>query len=366
MNKHYLTIVLLLLFYSCNQSKSIKIASNNLPESSNSTTKKQSDLIFKNSKVFPNKTQFSIALIKNGKVNFVGIKRSNDTISETENHQSVFEIGSLTKVFTATILSNLVLEGKIKLDDNINDYIENPIKNSTKISFKQLANHTSGLPKMPSNLKYSDKKNKFKEYNTLKLEEYLQNNLKLSFDAGKQSNYSNIGVGVLGYTLTKVSNFNYSNLLDNYIFSKYNMQKTTVKRKNISNYLIKGLDVNGNETPNWDLASLTPAGGILSSTEDLSNFAIAQFNPTNKELKLTQQKTFQIDKNTYRGLGWKIHNYSDNKWLSHNGKTGGYTSSILLDIENKNGVIILTNISTIGNKNKKYIVNLASDLLKTL
>ncbi len=346
--------------------KNIKIASNNLSGSINTITKKQSDLIFKNSKVFPNETQFFIALIKNGKANFVGVKRNNDTISETENHRNVFEIGSLTKIFTATILSNLVLEGKIKLDDNINDYIEVPIKNNLKISFKQLVNHTSDLPKMPSNLKFSDKRNKFKKYNTLKLEEYLKNDLKLSFDAGKQSGYSNIGVGILGYTLAKVSNISYSNLLDNYIFSKYEMQNISIKRENISHLLIKGLDINGNETPNWDLASLTPAGGILSSVEDLSKFAIAQFNPTNKELKLTQQETFQIDEDTSRGLAWKILSNSDNKWLSHNGRTGGYTSSILLDIENKNGVIVLSNISTIGNKNKKYVVNLASDLLKTL
>jgi hypothetical protein len=59
---------------------------------------------------------------------------------------------------------------------------------------------------MPSNLKFSDRRNKFKEYNTLKLEEYLKNDLKLSFDAGKQSSYSNIGVGILGYTLAKVYN----------------------------------------------------------------------------------------------------------------------------------------------------------------
>ena len=219
---------------------------------------------------------------------------------------------------------------------------------------------------MPSNLKFSDRRNKFKEYNTLKLEKYLKNDLELSFNAGKQSSYSNIGVGVLGYALTKVSNLNYSKLLNNYIFSKYEMLNTTVKRENINDLLIKGLDINGDETPNWDLASLTPAGGILSSVEDLSKFAIAQFNHVNKELKLTQQETFQIDEDTYRGLGWKILDDSDNKWVSHNGRTGGYTSSILLDIENKNGVIVLSNISTIGNKNKKYVVNLASDLLKTL
>ena len=364
MKINYLFLITLILFYSCNQN--IKPAVNNLTSNSNRVSIEQSDLIFQNSKIFPNNTQFSISIIENGKIQFIGIKRENDTIFKTENHKNVFEIGSLTKIFTSTILSNFVIEKKIKLDDKINDYIKIPLKNNVEISFKQLANHTSGLPKMPSNLEYLDKKNKFKDYNTSKLEEFLQNDLELSFTPGEQSSYSNIGVGILGYTLGKISNNNYQELLNKYIFSKYGMNNTSTNRRTLSKKLIKGLNTNGQETSNWDLASLTPAGGILSSVEDLSKFAVAQFNLQNKDLILTQQKTFEIDNNTEQGLGWRIESSSYNKWHCHNGRTGGYTSSISLDIENKNGVIILSNISTIGNENKKHIVNLCSELLKTL
>ena len=144
------------------------------------------------------------------------------------------------------------------------------------------------------------------------------------------------------------------------------MNNTSTNRRTLSKKLIKGLNTNGQESSNWDLASLTPAGGILSSVEDLSKFAVAQFNLQNKDLILTQQKTFEIDNKTEQGLGWRIENSSGNKWYCHNGRTGGYTSSISLDIENKNGIIILTNISTIGNENKKHIINLCTELLKTL
>jgi CubicO group peptidase (beta-lactamase class C family) len=156
MKINYLFLITLILFYSCNQN--IKPAVNNLTSNSNRVSIEQSDLIFQNSKIFPNNTQFSISIIENGKIQFIGIKRENDTIFKTENHKNVFEIGSLTKIFTSTILSNFVIEKKIKLDDKINDYIKIPLKNNVEISFKQLANHTSGLPKMPSNLEYLDKK----------------------------------------------------------------------------------------------------------------------------------------------------------------------------------------------------------------
>ncbi|MDC1161895.1 serine hydrolase [Tenacibaculum sp.] len=364
MKINYLFLIILILFSSCNEN--IKPAINNLISTSDIVSLEQSELIFQNSKIFPNNTQFSISIIENGEIKFVGIKRENDTIIKTENHKNIFEIGSLTKIFTSTILSNFVIENIIDLDDKINDYIKIPLKNNVKISFKQLANHTSGLPKMPSNLEYSDKQNKFKDYKNLKLEQFLQNDLELSFTPGKQSSYSNIGVGILGYTLSEISKTNYQELLNKYIFSKYGMNNTSMNRKTLSKKLIKGLNTNGEETSNWDLASLTPAGGLLSSVEDLSKFAVAHFNPQNKDLILTQQKTFEINNNTEQGLGWRIENNSANKWHRHNGRTGGYTSSISLDIENKNGVIILSNISTIGNENKKYIINLCSELMKTL
>ena len=365
--KHIYALLVIVLFMSCNQDKSFKPAFNNLSKVIDSISLNQLKLVFENTKKFPNNTQLSIALIKKGKVHFLGTERINDTISEKRNQKRVFEIGSLSKIFTATILSNFVINKKIKIDDAINNFINVPIKNNVKISFKQLANHTSGLPKMPSNLEYTDKLNKFKDYNISKLESYITKELKTSFNPGQKRSYSNIGVGILGYTLCKISNKNYEQLLNTYITSKFNMNFTTQNRKLIENHLIKGLNSNGNRTPNWDLSSLTPAGGILSNVEDLSKFTLAQFNNENLDLNLTRVKTFQVDKKTSIGLGWRIETINPNtKWFCHNGRTGGYTSSIAINVKKKNGVIILSNISSIGNGNKERIENLCFNLLKSL
>ena len=67
------------------------------------------------------------------------------------NYQSIFEIGSITKVFTANLLAKAVIDNKVKLNENINDYLNIKFKNDISISFKSLANHTSGLPRMPTN-----------------------------------------------------------------------------------------------------------------------------------------------------------------------------------------------------------------------
>ena len=91
-----------------------------------------SEIIFKTAKTFPDHTQIAIAIINNGKVNYFGIDKKRDTILWINNHESVFEIGSISKVFTSTLLANLVIEGKVKLTDNVNDYLKIPLKNECK------------------------------------------------------------------------------------------------------------------------------------------------------------------------------------------------------------------------------------------
>tara|TARA_B110001454_G_scaffold31709_1_gene31032 strand:+ start:1319 stop:2803 length:1485 start_codon:yes stop_codon:yes gene_type:complete len=339
---------------------------NNLSIKNSLTTKDQSEIIFENTKVFPNNTQLSIAIIKDGLVSYFGINKENDTISTIDNQKSIFEIGSISKVFTSTLLANFVIDGKVKLNDNINDYLKTPLNNSTEISFIDLANHTSGLPRLPTNLDLTkvNPENPYKEYKEKELEDYVTNQLELSNKGENQ--YSNLGAGLLGYTLSKIENDTYESLLQNKIFSKYDMQNSTTDITTIKGDLVKGLNNEGIEVPNWDLAVLAGAGAIFSTVEDLSQFAISQFEYKNKELELTRVKTFELNKNMDIGLGWHIlKNKSDNLWYWHNGGTGGYSSSMVIEEKSKNGIIILSNVSAF-NPNMGNIDKLCFELMKTL
>ena len=329
-------------------------------------TKQQSEIIFENAKKFPNRTQIAIAIIKDGKVNYFGINKENDTISTIDNKKSIFEIGSITKVFTSTLLSNFVKDKKIKLNDNINDYLNLTFNNGTKISFKTLANHTSGLPPLPSNLDLTkvNPQNPYKEYNKQELVEYLTKHLIISQKSKYE--YSNLGAGLIGYTLSEIENISYDSLLRTKVFSKYNMLNTTTDLNKVNGKLVKGQDASGNEVSNWELSVLAGAGGILSTVEDLSKFAIAQFDCSNKELKLTRQKTFEINDNMSIGLGWHIIKSKSGSILNwHNGGTGGYSSSMAIDMKSKNGIIILSNVSAFNPK-KENIDKLCFELIKTL
>ena len=445
-------------------------AINRLSDTDKKISKIQTTLIFQNSKYFPNNTQISFAFINGDNVNYYGIKRQNDSILYLDNYQSIFEIGSITKLFTANLLAKSVINKKIKLNDNINDYLSVKFKNGKKISFKNLANHTSGLPRMPSNfevekldsadvvkvrhilipykgslesskdvlntrvsakkladsllakiksnnvkfeslLNFSSEReisnefgeieftlfdgfatefrdfsfenevgsldvietsfgfhileilakgekkklinlrnlpdNPYKYYDNYDLEDYLTNFLEIDKEAKGKFQYSNLGMGILGYTLSHVYDLRYEELFKINIFSKYKMKNSTFKIELVDKKLVKGLDEKGRNTSNWDFSVLASAGGILSNVEDLAKFGVAHFDDSNAELKLSTKKTIKLDNQTDIGLGWHILNStrSNNKWHWHNGATGGYSSSIVIDIKNKIGVVILSNVS---------------------
>ena len=144
------------------------------------------------------------------------------------------------------------------------------------------------------------------------------------------------------------------------------MHNSTSDISKIKGYLVKGLNDKGKEVPNWEFSVLAGAGGIYSTVEDLSQFAIAQFDYSNKELKLTRKKTLEVNENMDIGLGWHIlKSQSNNFWYWHNGGTGGYSSSMAIDPKTKNGIIILSNVSAF-NPNMENIDKLCFELMKTL
>ncbi len=342
----------------------VKPATSRISASETPLSEKQLDIIIEHSHLFPNNTQISIALIEAGKVDYFGLLRRDDELIKVDNHNNVFEIGSITKVFTSTLLANLVLDGKIDLDDTIDKYLDITFKDNAKISFKELASHHSGLPRMPSNFNSNttNSNNPFKNYGIEQLRAYLEKELSLN---QKSFAYSNVGVGILGYTLSKITHKSYQQLLDEMIFKPFKMTNSTTNINTVEQLLIKGLNANGDITPNWDLNVLSGAGAILSSVEDLTKFALAQFDQSNKAMALTRQRTNNAWSKSI-GLGWLINKkLNGNDIYEHNGGTGGYRSSMIIIPKLQEGIIILSNVSAF-NRNSRQIDELAYDLIKTL
>ena len=302
--------------------------------------------IFYKVKNMPNNSQLSIAVIRNGQAKYYGTKRQDSSINPSENQNKLFEIGSISKVFTSTVLAALVEDKALQLEDKINSQYNFDFKDQHEISYENLANHTSGLSRLPSNLDVSDLTNPYESYGKDEIETYLKDLLALEQETAKTYNYSNLGAGLLGYTLGIQQGTTFQELLQKMVFEKYDMTHSYTSTENLEIALIPGLDNEGKTVSNWDLDVLFGAGGIISTTEDLGKFALAQFSPEHKELALTRKTTFEVTKNLSLGLGWHIiksKQGDDIYW--HNGGTGGYSSSMIVDIKNETAIIILSNVS---------------------
>ncbi len=351
--------------FSAQKSNFIK---NSIFESTEQIDKEIAEFIFTNSKDYPENTELSLALIENGEVRYLGTRRVKDEIIQVENKDSIFEICSITKVFTSTLLATIIDEKGISLEDDIKQFIPFEINTGEKITLLNLSNHTSGLPRLPSNIEYniSKFKNPYKDYNIDMLQDYLKNSIHLLHTPNKKYEYSNLGSALLGFILTEITLSPFENLLQEKIFSIFRMNNTTTQKELLRNKLVCGLNQKGKEVCNWDFGVFVPAGGIYSTVEDLSKFALEQFKDKNIILSKTQRITFKINDYVEIALGWHIvKNKEGKELLWHNGGSSGYTSSMALDLENNNGVIILSNVSAM-NKHNKNIDQICFGLIKII
>lgn len=318
---------------------------------------------------YPNQTQLSIAFLEDSSARFYGAFRHRDTLRTIKNADNVFEIGSLSKVFTAALLADLVLNSPVSLDDPVQDHIEFALHGNPGFTLRQLANHTSGLPRIPPGLYWDsiwNMDNPYRNYDESELREYLSADLELEFEPGTRYRYSNLGVGLLGYVLSRVTGRSYEELLEIRLFRPLGMESSTTERAQVDRKLVTGLDKRGNATPYWNLASLKGAGAILSTAEDLAKFGIANLDQQHPAFQLQHKTTFTIDDRMDIALGWHILKQpSGEQYYWHNGGTGGFRSSMTLHLPSRTGIIVLSNISA-GHSHAANIDELGKTLLKHL
>ncbi|MEL6671039.1 MAG: serine hydrolase domain-containing protein [Bacteroidota bacterium] len=363
----YLSLSLCLT--ACFQQK--KISQAKLPAQGPSQfTSEQQNLITQVAREFPEGTHLSICLMKGSEKEFIGVVREGDLLSWRNLKARVFEIGSISKVLTSHMLVSSIRKGYVdSLRQPIAAFLPVKMAEQPPITFWHLASHTAGLPTVPTN--YTGNiftyKNPYRKYDEVKLLSYLQKGLEIDSTVGGQYRYSNAGMGLLGYTLARARNVSYESMLQADIVGPLGLTRTTTQRDRLEPFLVPPQNFNGKPTSHWDMGILAGAGGILSTTEDLSKYVTWAFQRLLGADKVMGERTFSIGERYDMALGWHIAKHTvKTPILWHNGGTGGFKSAMGIHPEKKVAVIILTNIGATFNEKKGLIDDLSFDLMNTL
>ena len=265
---------------------------------------------------------------------------------------TLYEIGSLTKIFTAILLADLVTREVINLDDTITNFLPDSVSQNSSIqgiTFKQLANHTSGLPRLASNAdEVADFKinDPYAKYKRTDLFQFLKN-YEMNPERSGSYEYSNLGYGLLGELVSSINKKPYIQCVQEIILTPLKMSNTTDKSVINSKHLITGHDNQGQPTNAWTFDVMVGAGGLKSTARDLMLLALEQFKmPENKfqyALALTRQFTAFTPDNTDIGLAWRMSMLDGLIYFHHSGATGGSTSFIGISPDTKSAIVVLSN-----------------------
>jgi len=300
--------------------------------------------------------------VNNGKHQslFVGIIDKNDVeyfyygdTAKDENpidENTIFEIGSVTKVFTTLILADMVEKGEVSLNDPIDKFlpeeVSTPSKNGRTITLFDLATHSSGLPRMPHDFPISDMDEQF-QYDREEMYDSLSK-VELSREIGSEYEYSNFGVSLLGHLLSLKADLSYEELLKERVLDKLGLESTCIKQCDALRDRFAKPHLFGFPANELNLSDeMSGAGEIRSSGKDMLSFLSYAMGLKDSDLRdsfeLTQKVNRQIDDKLSIGLAWHMLQKDDRTIIWHNGATNGFASFVGFDPESNQGVVVLTN-----------------------
>lgn len=268
---------------------------------------------------------------------------------------TVFEIGSVTKTFTGTLVEAVMRLSNLRtytsVADVLKDYtlpfVGEPFGQGTlhrDITFVNLAEQRSGLPRMPTNFLPADPRNPYADYDEAKLKDFLAH-YQLPRKPGEAYEYSNLGFALLGTALARKMGTDYRSLLKKTILDPLAMTSSdTVTTDAMKARLAPGHDETGKPQGEWDFDVFAPAGGIRSTANDMVKYLKANMGHgphwLGQVMKSAQEPRADMDANTMIGFAWMT---AKDKVIWHNGMTGGYACFLGFTKDRKKGVVILTN-----------------------
>jgi serine-type D-Ala-D-Ala carboxypeptidase/endopeptidase len=299
-----------------------------------------------------------VGISVNGKTEIYGFGRGTTGSPKTPpTADSLFEIGSITKIYTAMLVADAERKALLKLDDPLSDFlppgITAPTRDGEVITLKQLLNHTSGLPSLPKSV-VAESENPYANYNETMLYNDL-NTSTLESEPGEVQAYSNFGAGLAGFVVGKKLGRGYAAELADRVLVPLGLRSTSLGVSPAQrSQVVTGANDDLKPTVAWTFDALAPAGGLMSSARDQVRMLEAQLASLRKQntdstdprplamLAATHKVLFE-SKDSKTAYGWMIDG-KGRYW--HNGGTGGYHSFVGFDPDKNIAVVVLAATSS--------------------
>ncbi len=262
-----------------------------------------------------------------------------------------FEIGSITKTFTALLLAEMVAGGEVRYDDPIDAYLPANtaplVAGGAPITLLALATHTSGLQRLPPGLFRLALPRWFSNPYAAFTDEHLQRSVarcRVRTSHRGQVWYSNFGVGLLGHVLANAAGTDYPSLVTTRVCNPLRLQHTTCDPGQAQAVGYR----HGRPRPPWHIPGLPAAGAIRSSAQDLQRYLQAHLTPGHAALpgalrEVQQARASKPGSEDRLGLIWNLRSYDTHDLLFHSGATRGFTAFIGFSPQAHTGLAALAN-----------------------
>jgi len=250
--------------------------------------------------------------------------------------QTIFQIGSVTKVFTALLLADMAERGEVRLSDPAASYLPGLPGGTSPVTLADLATHTSGLPRLPRSLLWSallHPRDPYVGYPAARFVRAARRALRAG-SGGSPYVYSNFGYGLLGYLLGQAAGTAYQTLVTARICGPLGLSDTIFAVPRPSRDRMAQGYRRGRAVPDWQLGTLAGAGALYSTAADLARFLQACLTPATTLLepaiRATLTPRWPIPGGEI-GLAWHHARRGDHSIIWHNGMTGGFSAMVAFD-----------------------------------
>jgi serine-type D-Ala-D-Ala carboxypeptidase/endopeptidase len=295
----------------------------------------------------------SVVWIADGKTQFAHFGHKTLPDGAPPADDTVYEIGSITKTFTAAILADMVLNKELTLETTIGDLLpaaKDYPPELRRMTVGKIATHSSGLPRLPGNLfaTVKDQANPYATYTPQDLDAFLRTFVPAP---DPKPEYSNLGFGLLGYALATKTGKSYEQLVTERVLEPLGMRDTSITLTASQRTRLAPGHADGKVVANWDIPTLAAAGALRSTAADMAKYLKALLDPPDtrigRAIKMAREPRADFANGMRIGLAWIARTSDDGKDLIwHNGGTGGYRSFIGAIPDGKVGIVVLTNANS--------------------